>query len=85
MSVISTATNTVTATVNVGTAPTGVAITPNGSFAYVSQYNSGSVSVISTATNLVTATVTEPQPPVPGWRSPPTGCTPTWPTRRVEL
>ena len=62
MSVISTATNTVTATVTVGTGPYGVAITPNGLYAYVANYNAGTVSVISTATNLVTATVTGGHP-----------------------
>ena len=58
MSVISTATNLVTATVTGLNAPYGVAITPNGLHAYVADYNNGDVSVISTATNLVTATVT---------------------------
>ena len=35
VSVISTATNTVTATVTVGNTPYGVAVTPNGAYAYV--------------------------------------------------
>ncbi len=35
VSVIDTATNTVVATVPVGNGPSGVAITPNGAFAYV--------------------------------------------------
>ena len=56
--VISTATNTVTATVTVGGYPRGVAVTPNGAYAYVTNEVSDSVSVISTATNTVTATVT---------------------------
>ena len=58
VSVISTATNTVTATVTVGSEPVGVAVTPNGAYAYVTNYGSKSVSVINTATNTVAATVT---------------------------
>ena len=52
------ATNTVTATVTVGSGPIGVSVTPNGEYAYVTNHDSGSVSVISTATNRVTVTVT---------------------------
>ena len=40
VSVINTATNTVTATVTVESGPFGVAVTPNGTYAYVT--NSGS-------------------------------------------
>ena len=58
VSVISTATNTVAATVPVGGYPAGVAVTPNGAYAYVTNYGSKSVSVINTATNTVAATVT---------------------------
>ena len=50
--------DTVTATVTVGTSPVGVAVTPNGAYAYVANGNGGTVSVINTATNTVTATVT---------------------------
>ena len=57
MSVIATSSNTVTATIPVGTAPIGVAFTPDGTEVYVAN-NGGTVSVISTATNLVTNTVT---------------------------
>ena len=71
VSVISTATNTVTATVTVGSFPRDVAVTPNGKYSYVtdSYYNvtnfeSGTVSVISTATNTVTATVSVGSYPV---------------------
>ena len=35
-----------------------VAVTPNGAYAYVTNYGSDTVSVISTATNTVTATIT---------------------------
>ena len=57
VSVIDTATNTVTATVDVGTAPFGVAVNPDGTKVYVANYGSDTVSVIDTATNTVTATV----------------------------
>jgi len=57
VSVIDTATNTVTATVGVGGRPVAVAITPNGARAYVANSNSNSVSVINTATNTAIATV----------------------------
>jgi len=57
VSVINTATNTVTATIMAGTGPYGLAITPDGAFAYVTNLNSNDVSVISTATNTVVATV----------------------------
>ena len=58
VSVIDTATNTVTATVEMFQ-PVGVAITPDGTRAYVTNSSAtfGSVSVIDTATNTVTATV----------------------------
>src|SRR5437899_6572939 len=58
VSVIDTATYSVVATIPVGQYPAGVAITPNGAFAYVANFNSNNVSVIDTATNTVTATVT---------------------------
>ena len=47
MSVIKTSTNTVVKTVAVGSYPDGVAITPNGSDAYVTNTGSNTVSVIS--------------------------------------
>src|SRR5713101_797837 len=53
VSVIDTASNTVVATVGVG--KSGVAITPDGTRAYVSELNS--VSVIDTTSNTVVATV----------------------------
>ena len=61
VAVISTATNNVTANVNVD-GPNGIAITPNGKYAYVTSIPSYKWSqeirlkVISTATNKVTAT-----------------------------
>src|SRR5438094_5460599 len=58
VSVIDTATNTVTALpVPVGVNPTGVAVTPDGAHVYVGNFSSNTVSVIDTATNAVTATV----------------------------
>jgi YVTN family beta-propeller protein len=51
------ATPNVMGTVTVGSGPDGVAVTPNGAYAYVSNHGSGTVSVIDTATNMVTATV----------------------------
>jgi YVTN family beta-propeller protein len=57
VSVIDTATNTVTATVFVGTFPNGVAVTPDGAHVYVANIFGNSVSVIDTASNTVTATV----------------------------
>jgi YVTN family beta-propeller protein len=57
VSVISTATNMVTATIQVGVAPEGVAVTPDGSKVYVANFFSNAVSVINTATNTVIATI----------------------------
>jgi len=60
ISVINTATNAVNNILVGSVSPTGVAITPNGAYAYVTNDVSGTVSVISTATNTVTATITLP-------------------------
>ena len=57
VSVIDTATNTVTATIPVGSEPVGVAVSRDGSKAYVANANSATVSVIDTATNTVIATI----------------------------
>jgi YVTN family beta-propeller protein len=68
VSVIATATNTVTATIAVGVTPGGVAVTPDGSKVYVANFNSKSVSVIATATNTVTCP-RSPSAPFPrAWR-----------------
>ncbi|WP_319436179.1 YncE family protein [Mycobacterium sp. RTGN5] len=63
VSVITTATDanygltgTVTATIPVGSAPTGVAVSPNGNTVYVAN-GGGTVSVINTATNTVTTSI----------------------------
>jgi len=47
----------VTATITGFNAPCGVAVTPNGAYAYVTNINSNTVSVINTATNAIAATV----------------------------
>ncbi|MSY45028.1 MAG: hypothetical protein F2686_05310, partial [Actinobacteria bacterium] len=57
VSVINTATNTVSATIPVGRDPFAVAITPDGTKAYVTNA-SETVSVIDTATNTVIAAIT---------------------------
>jgi uncharacterized repeat protein (TIGR01451 family) len=49
--VINTATNAVVTTIPVGSSPFGVAVTPDGAFVYVANFNSSNVSVIGTATN----------------------------------
>jgi YVTN family beta-propeller protein len=57
VSVIDVATNTVIATIPVGSEPYGVAVSPDGARVYVTNFGSNDVSVISTATNTVTGTV----------------------------
>ena len=57
VSVIDTTSNTVTATIPVGRAAKGVAVTPDGSTVYVANQNANTVSVIDTASNTVTATI----------------------------
>jgi YVTN family beta-propeller protein len=57
VSVINTATNSVTATLPVGTTPAGVAVTPDSSRVYVANFGSNNVSVIVGATNAVIATI----------------------------
>ena len=54
---IDTTSNTVAATIPVGSAPTGVAVTPDGSRVYVTNFQDNTVSVIATASNTVTATI----------------------------
>ena len=57
VSVIDTSTNTVIATVPVGSLPFGVAVHPAGTRVYVTNISSNNVSVIDTVTNTVVATV----------------------------
>jgi YVTN family beta-propeller protein len=57
VSVIDTATNKVTATINVGVNPSGVAVNPDGTKVYVTNIGNSSISVIDTATNTVISTI----------------------------
>jgi YVTN family beta-propeller protein len=57
VSVIDTATNTVTTTITVGDDPRWVAVSPDGITVYVVNAVDDAVSVIDTATNTVTATI----------------------------
>ena len=63
VSVIDTANNHVIATVTVGSAPYGVAVSPDGTLAYITSSGANSVSVVDTANNTVIATVTVGSPP----------------------
>ncbi|HET6841591.1 MAG TPA: hypothetical protein VFK06_07875 [Candidatus Angelobacter sp.] len=58
VSVINTATNTVTTTIPVGSFPVGVVFSPDRTRAYVANSGGGTVSVINTGSNAVVATVT---------------------------
>jgi YVTN family beta-propeller protein len=72
VSVIETASNTVVATIPVGQVPTGVAITPDGTRAYVTNFcgrvtcadSDFTVSVIDTARNTVVSTISVGQEPI---------------------
>jgi YVTN family beta-propeller protein len=57
VSAIDTATNTVIAIIPVGVGPIGIAITPDGTRAYVTNEVSNTVSVIDTASNTVGETI----------------------------
>jgi YVTN family beta-propeller protein len=57
VSVINTASNKVSATIPVGQDPNGVAITADGTHAYVANQRDGTASVINTAHNKVVATI----------------------------
>jgi YVTN family beta-propeller protein len=54
VSVIDTSTNTITAAVNVGDFPNGIAVTPDGKKVYVANMYGKNISVIDTTTNKVT-------------------------------
>ncbi len=60
--VIDTATNMVVATVKVGNGPRGIAVTPDGTHAYVANEFDHAITVIATATNTV---LTGPGFPIP--------------------
>ena len=76
VSVIDTATNTVSATIPVGELPTAVAVSPDGTYVYVTNDGGGTLSVIDTAHQ-------HRSPPSPSaifqarWRSAQTAGTPT--------
>ena len=53
---IDAANNSIITAITVGSHPTGLAVTPDGSTVYVANGNSGTVSVIATANNTVTTT-----------------------------
>jgi YVTN family beta-propeller protein len=57
VSVISTVSGTVTATITVGPSPYFLAVSPSGDTLYSSDYQTNTVSVISTATSQVTSTI----------------------------
>jgi YVTN family beta-propeller protein len=57
VTVISIPSNTTVATIQVGTQPEDIVITPDGTYAYVSNRGSSNVSVIDTSNNTVIATV----------------------------
>ena len=65
VTVIDTTTNKVVTTIDVGLAPAGVAVAPDGSKVYVAnEAVNGTVSVIDTATNAVSATVAVGSSPI---------------------
>ncbi|MGZ3831922.1 MAG: beta-propeller fold lactonase family protein [Mucilaginibacter sp.] len=61
--VINTVTNAVVATIPVGLSPFGVAVTPDATKVFVTNFEGNTVSVINTATNSVSATITVPAQP----------------------
>jgi YVTN family beta-propeller protein len=65
LAVINTASNSVTATVAIGTNPIGVGVDEVTDTIYVANFGSGSISVIDGATNTVTATIPDAGGPDP--------------------
>ncbi|MGE5151949.1 MAG: YncE family protein, partial [Rhodospirillaceae bacterium] len=63
VSIVDTTTNAVVATLHVGSGPTGVAVNPDGTRAYVAVTGADKVAVIDTASNIVAASIAVgPQP-----------------------
>jgi autotransporter-associated beta strand protein/YVTN family beta-propeller protein len=60
VSVINAATNALVGSITVGTGPIGIALTPDGKFAYVGNNGSDVVSVINTAANTVVSSIAIP-------------------------
>ena len=63
VTVISTATNSITNTIAVGKFPWGIAVSPNGAILYTANQQSSTVSAINVATGTVVATVPVGSPP----------------------
>jgi YVTN family beta-propeller protein len=76
VSVIDTSSNTVVATITVGTTPVGVAASPDGTRIYVVNQAANTVSIINTATNTVVGTLPGLAPAPPESLSLRTGPTP---------
>ena len=57
VSVVDTASNSVTGVITVGNQPTPMAVTPNGAVLYVVNWGDATISVVNTNTNLVTTTL----------------------------
>ena len=57
VAMISTASNTQTGAVSVGSSPYGAAVTPDGTAAWILNTDDGTISLIDTATTTVTATI----------------------------
>jgi YVTN family beta-propeller protein len=64
LSVIDTGSNTIKATIPVGTNPGGAAVSPAGNYVYVTNYGSNNVSVIDMSTNGVASTIAVGSNPV---------------------
>ena len=57
LSVIDISNNTVVSTIDVGSSPLGVVVSPRGTWAYVANTTDDSISVINTTTNTIAATI----------------------------
>ena len=75
---INTANNTVIATVNVGSSPQDVAVSPLDNRVYVANNGSSSVSVINPAANNSVSTINVGSVPDSHWRSAPTSPLSWW-------
>ena len=78
VAVIDVATNNTVATIQVGSLPDAVAITPDGKHAYVANISSDNISVIDTTTNNVVATIPVGTRPVGVAVTPPDGKPLSW-------
>jgi YVTN family beta-propeller protein len=55
---------TIVTNITVGSNPSGVAVTPDGTKTYVANYNSNNISVIDNLTNTILATITVGTSPI---------------------